>query len=94
MLTDKRVTEAQLNENGVCAAPDRLTGTAAENKAVFDRLIRQIVASCVNPVIDELASALGAAAVGAAVESMAGDNVQALLSALKKEQPDKWEYYI
>ena len=46
MLTDKRVTEAQMNENGVCAAPDRLTGTAAENKAVFDRLIREIVAGC------------------------------------------------
>ena len=90
MLTDKRVTEAQLNENGVCAAPDRLTGTAAENKAVFDRLIRQIVASCVNPVIDELASALGAAAVGAAVESMAGDNVQALLSALKTLVDDRY----
>lgn len=90
MLTDKRVTEAQLNENGVCAAPDRLTGTAAENKAVFDRLIRQIVASCVNPVIDELASALGAAAVGAAVESMAGDNVQTLLSALKTLVDDRY----
>ena len=90
MLTDKRVTEAQMNENGVCAAPDRLTGTAAENKAVFDRLIREIVASCLNPVIDELASTAGAAAVGAAVGSMAGDNVQTLLSALKVLVDDRY----
>lgn len=90
MLTDKRVTEAQMNEYGVCEAPDRLTGTAAENKAVFDRLMRQIVASCVNPVIDELASVLGAAAVGAAVGGMAGDNVQALLSALKTLVDDRY----
>lgn len=90
MLTDKRVTEAQMNENGVCAAPDRLTGTAAENKAVFDRLIREIVAGCLNPVIDELASTAGAAAVGAAVGSMAGDNVQTLLSALKALVDDRY----
>ena len=90
MLTDKRVTEAQMNENGVCAAPDRLTGTAAENKAVFDRLIREIVAGCLNPVIDELASTAGAAAVGAAVGSMAGDNVQTLLSALKVLVDDRY----
>ena len=90
MLTDKRVTEAQMNENGVCAAPDRLTGTAAENKAVFDRLIREIVAGCLNPVIDELSSTAGAAAVGAAVGSMAGDNVQTLLSALKALVDDRY----
>lgn len=43
-----KITDAQMNENGVCAAPDILNGTTAENKAVFDRLVRNIVAPAYN----------------------------------------------
>ncbi len=37
-----------MDENGVCAAPDILTGTPAENKALFDRMVRQLVAPAYN----------------------------------------------
>ena len=29
-LTDKKITDLQINSNGVVSAPDKLTGTAAE----------------------------------------------------------------
>lgn len=83
-LTDYKITEQQMDENGVISAPDTLTGTAAENKAVFDKLIRKVVDDSIGPVLDTLAGALGAANVGAtAIEGLEGTDVQALLAALK-----------
>ncbi len=62
-LANKKITDSVLR-TGVISAPDKLTGTAAENKMVFDRLIRNIVAQSLNPLIDELAGENGAAAIG------------------------------
>ena len=53
----RKITETELNENGVIAAPDILTGTTQENKAVFDRLIRSIVAVVFNQLVDDLEAA-------------------------------------
>ncbi len=53
----KKITETELNENGVIAAPDILTGTTQENKAIFDRLIRSIVAVAFNQLVDDLEAA-------------------------------------
>ena len=36
----EKITEQQMNEQGVCAAPDILNGTPAQNKALFDRMVR------------------------------------------------------
>ena len=44
----KKITEAEMNEQGVCAAPDQLKGTVQENKAVFDRMVRNLVAPAYN----------------------------------------------
>lgn len=63
-LNDKKITEKQLSDSGVVAAPDKLTGTASENKAVFDRLVRSVVAPQYNALIDELTGAGGAAGIG------------------------------
>ena len=41
-IRDYKITDAQFSEKGVIAAPDTLTGTAAENKGVFDRFAREI----------------------------------------------------
>lgn len=62
-LASKKITDSVL-QTGVISAPDKLTGTAAENKLVFDRLIRNIVAQSLNPLIDELAGEGGASAIG------------------------------
>lgn len=53
----KKITEAEMDAKGVCASPDVLEGTVAENKAVFDRMVRQIVAPAYNAcaeVVDEI----------------------------------------
>lgn len=68
----KKITEQELSQNGVVSAPDRLTGTAAENKAVFDKLIRNTVAPDFNALIDALAGTGGAGELGTA----AGKTVQ------------------
>lgn len=76
-LRDLKITDAQMEQHGVVAAPDTLTGTADENKAVFDRLIRQIVSVAVNQLIDLLTGATAAAELGAApFEGVAGETVQ------------------
>lgn len=48
----EKITVAQMDEKGVCAAPDKLTGTAAQNKALFDRMVREIVAPAHNACVD------------------------------------------
>lgn len=50
----KRITEEELNAQGVIAAPDILNGTPAQNKAIFDRLIRNVVAEAFNSLAEEL----------------------------------------
>ena len=50
-LSDYRITDEDVAQNGVIAAPDRLTGTAAQNKAVFDRLIRDAVKERYNAML-------------------------------------------
>ena len=50
----KRITEAEMDQQGVCAAPNILSGTPAQNKAVFDRMVRSLVAPAVNACADAM----------------------------------------
>lgn len=50
----ERISDSTISANGVISAPDTLTGTAAENKAVFDRLTGKTAIPKVNEVIDEV----------------------------------------
>ncbi len=83
-LSDYKIQPGQITSKGVIAAPDKLTGTAAENKAVFDRLIREVVAAAVNGLVDGLTARTGAGEIGAAVSGLPGTDVQALLNSLKR----------
>ena len=83
-LSDYKIQPGEIASKGVIAAPDKLTGTAAENKAVFDRLIREVVAQAVNGLVDGLTARTGAGEIGAAVSGLPGTNVQALLNGLKQ----------
>ena len=47
-----RITPEVIEEFGLVSAPDILTGTPRENKARFDRLIREKIAGSVNQVLD------------------------------------------
>lgn len=49
----EHITPEQVAQYGVVAAPDRLTGKAQDNKAIFDRLVRELVATVVNNIIDK-----------------------------------------
>ena len=49
----EHITAEQIAQYGVVAAPDKLTGRPAQNKAIFDRLVRELVADVVNDIIDE-----------------------------------------
>lgn len=74
-----KITDAQMAAHGVVSAPDVLTGTAAENKALFDRLITSVVAVYFNELIDKLTVKTGAAEIGSS-----GGTVQDDLAALAK----------
>ena len=54
-IRDHKITDAQIAEKGVIASPDTLTGTADENKGVFDRLVREVVAPEFNAIVDTFA---------------------------------------
>ena len=59
LITDKKITEADYTNKDVTSAPDRLTGTAQENKYVFDRAVKEVVQPKYNALIDELDTELG-----------------------------------
>lgn len=50
----EKISDSAVSTNGVVSAPDTLTGSAAENKAVFDRLTGKTAIPKVNEVIDEV----------------------------------------
>ena len=42
-IQEQKITEAAVAESGVQSQPDKLTGTAAQNKKVFDALVTAVV---------------------------------------------------
>lgn len=57
-LDEYKITGEEIGAKGIVSAPDKLTGTAAENKALFDRLVRELVAEKLNELIDALSAEL------------------------------------
>lgn len=53
-LSDFKITDADITSKGVQASPDQLSGTAEENKKVFDRLTSGPVKDGHNKLIDAL----------------------------------------
>ena len=83
-LSSYKITDTAIAQKGVVAAPDKLTGSAAQNKAVFDRLIREAVKGLFNGLIDDLADTTGAGEIGtAAITGVTGSDVQTVLGSLK-----------
>lgn len=50
----QKITDAQMDAAGVCSAPNVLTGTIAQNKAVFDKMVRSLVAPAYNAAVDAI----------------------------------------
>ena len=83
-LIDNKITDGDISTYGVVSAPDRLTGTANENKQVFDNLIKQAIKVKMNELINDLIAATAAGELGAKAPSgLSGSNIQAVLQSLK-----------
>lgn len=88
-LNNHKILDTDVTTKGVVAAPNILNGSAQQNKAIFDRLIREIVKERLNALIDDLTAVTAAGELGASVEGVTGNTVQAVLSALKAEVDTK-----
>ena len=83
-LSSYKITSGDIAQKGVVAAPDKLTGNAQQNKMVFDRLIREVVAELFNGLIDELTSEEGAGDIGLTeIDGVTGSDVQTALGSVK-----------
>lgn len=52
----EKITTQQMDAKGVCAAPDILNGTPAQNKSIFDRMVRELIAPAYNDAVDAIAA--------------------------------------
>ncbi len=50
----QKITDEQMDAVGVVSAPDVLTGTPSENKNVFDKMVRQLIAPAYNRAVDAI----------------------------------------
>lgn len=52
----QKITTEQMDAVGVVSAPDVLSGTPSENKSIFDKMVRQLVAPAYNQAVDAINS--------------------------------------
>lgn len=82
-IQNQKITEAAIAANGVQSQPDKLTGTAAQNKKVFDNLITAVVKERFNALIDELTGAAAAGQLGiTTIPGFSADNIQTALEQI------------
>ncbi len=82
-FNDTKITEADIASNGVQSQPNKLTGTAAQNKLVFDLLVTEVVREKLNALIDELQGANAASQLGVdTITGISADTVQEALEAI------------
>ena len=82
-ISGQKITDAEIAAAGVESQPNKLTGTAQQNKAVFDALIKNLVKVRLNALIDELVGANAAGQLGIdTIGAMTATNVQAALEEL------------
>ena len=88
-LQNQKITEAAIAANGVQSQPDKLTGTAAQNKKVFDALVTAVVRAHFNALIDELTGADAAGQIGiAGITGLSASNVQDAIEELLSAMQD------
>ncbi len=88
-IQEQKITEAAIAESGVQSRPDKLTGTAAQNKKVFDNLVTAVVREKFNALLDELTGAAAAAQLGiTTIPGFSADNIQTALEQIVKAMQD------
>ena len=88
-IQEQKITEATIAANGVQSRPDKLTGTAAQNKKVFDALVTAVVREKFNALIDELTGTTAAAQLGiTTIPGFSAGNVQTALEEIVQAMQD------
>lgn len=88
-IQEQKITEAAIAANGVQSRPDKLTGTAAQNKKVFDALVTAVVKERFNALLDELTGTTAAAQLGiTTIPGFSADNIQTALEQIVKAMQD------
>ena len=82
-FSGQKITDAEIAAAGVVSQPNKLVGTAQENKGVFDALVKLLVKVKFNALIDELLNANAAGQLGVdTVPGLTATNVQAALEEI------------
>ena len=82
-IQEQKITDAAIAANGVQSRPDKLTGTAAQNKKVFDALVTAVVREKFNALIDELTGTTAAAQLGiTTIPGFSAGNIQTALEQI------------
>lgn len=88
-IQEQKITDAAIAANGVQSRPDKLTGTAAQNKKVFDALVTAVVREKFNALIDELTGTTAAAQLGiTTIPGFSAGNVQTALEQIVQAMQD------
>lgn len=88
-IQEQKITEAAIAANGVQSQPDKLTGTAAQNKKVFDALVTAVVREKFNALLDELTGTGAAAQLGiTTIHGFSAGNVQTALEQIVQAMQD------
>ncbi len=82
-LNDRKITDAEIAAHGVQSQPNKLTGSAQQNKQAFDKLIDEVVQAKFNALIDDLVNGTAAGEIGASVEGLEATTLNALLAEIK-----------
>ena len=85
----QKITDAEIAAAGVQSRPNKLTGTAQQNKAVFDALVKDLVKAKLNDLIDELTGANAASQLGVdTITGISANTVQEALEAIVQAMVD------
>ena len=88
-IQEQKITEAAIAANGVQSRPDKLTGTAAQNKKVFDALVTAVVREKFNALLDELTGTTAAAQLGiTTIPGFSAGNIQTALEQIVQAMQD------
>jgi len=87
-FTEQKILDSDITNNGVQSQPNKLTGSALQNKQAFDKLIDDVVQSKFNALIDELLASTAAGQIGASVTGLTATNVGAALLELLTAMQD------
>ena len=88
-IQEQKITQEAIAANGVQSQADKLTGTAAQNKKVFDALVTAVVREKFNALLDELTGNGCAAQLGVAtIPGFSASDIQTALEQLAQAMQD------